>query len=427
MPICFVIMPFGQTTTKHTKEYWDDHFERFIKPAIEKASDGQKSLEYRARRADSAGGEISDDVFNNLLREADVVLADLTDANPNVMYELGIRHAVQNHTIMIVEKGQERAIPFYFQPYRAIPYSVTNSRDTNDFNHKIQQRLLDISQPGIQHSDNPISSYLQKKEQFITFFSNRASEQNAALVSGTGFNAIYTPNENSKRNIRKEAAIRAAKQHIRLLASSGHAYLYRYSSPFRKVLQERLRDNVSTQIILENPWSADRILLTLSELSTGSSMLKHIQKAALEKFQQGAFNGFDPVALIEQGNHYDEKYQISLSGYEELERLFSKNIELRIATYPVPVTILLTEATGFIELYLRAYQQPRIDQPMTTFELEFSSSNYLYRVCSDYLDTLWRLSLQRSEFTAQTEFWKQHLREEFEENERKTNPPGSPT
>ena len=32
---CFVIMPFSKTTEAHSEEYWDTHFEKIIKPAIE--------------------------------------------------------------------------------------------------------------------------------------------------------------------------------------------------------------------------------------------------------------------------------------------------------------------------------------------------------------------------------------------------------
>ena len=88
------------------------------------------------------GGAINDDVFDNLLQNADIVLADLTDTSANVMYELGIRHCIGDRTIMIIEKNQEGKIPFFLQNYRIIPYSVAHGRDTDDFYQLIQQRLL---------------------------------------------------------------------------------------------------------------------------------------------------------------------------------------------------------------------------------------------------------------------------------------------
>ncbi len=32
---CFVIMPFSQSSKKHTEEYWTNHFNSFLKPTIE--------------------------------------------------------------------------------------------------------------------------------------------------------------------------------------------------------------------------------------------------------------------------------------------------------------------------------------------------------------------------------------------------------
>src|SRR6185369_10172136 len=64
----------------------------------------------------------------NILREvvrgienADIVLADLTTLNANVLYELGIAHTMNKHTILLVQEIDE--IPFDLRPYAVIPYS----------------------------------------------------------------------------------------------------------------------------------------------------------------------------------------------------------------------------------------------------------------------------------------------------------------
>jgi hypothetical protein len=416
MPTCFVIMPFSKTSEEHTKEHWDDHFTRILKPAIEMASDGPKHLGYQAKRSDTAGGAIDDDVFDYLLQKADIVLADLTDTSPNVMYELGIRHSLYDRTIMIIEKNQEASIPFYLKNYRIIPYSVEHGRDIHNFNQLIQQRLLDIQRSATTASDNPIFSYLQKRGQRIKLLPQQEWLRQAEKIRESGFNTIYIPSDNDKRNARKEEIIHNASQYIHLLASSGHAYLYRYANRFRTALQDRLQANIPTKIILDNPWSKNRILLTLSELSANNSGLRPIEKTALEKYTQGDFTGFDPVALIEQSEHYRNKYQPSLSGYEDLAKQFSSTIQLRICTYPVAVTTLLTETIGFFEPYIRSHQQSRIHQAMNTFELEFSASNYLHRGCTAYFDTLWNLSIPYDRFKATTDFWKQQLRGEYDQH-----------
>ncbi len=62
-------------------------------------------------------GEIPDQIFT-YLRDAEVVIADLSHANPNVMYELGLRHSQANRiTIQLGEYGQ-------------LPFDVTTIRTT---------------------------------------------------------------------------------------------------------------------------------------------------------------------------------------------------------------------------------------------------------------------------------------------------------
>lgn len=161
---CFVILPFGKTTDTHDADYWKDHFENFIKPAIERASDGKKLLGYQAKLANPPGGGIIDNVFKNL-QEADVVLADLTDFNPNVVYELALRQCLQDKTIMILEKGPD--LPFYFKNYRIIRYSKGIYQGVGQFQEDIQRILLEFSHNIYNASDNPISDYFRKTGQLV--------------------------------------------------------------------------------------------------------------------------------------------------------------------------------------------------------------------------------------------------------------------
>lgn len=74
---CFVIMPFSSTSKIHTKEYWDSHFEHFMKPLIE-SCDNLKAFRSQPLRQDILRQVINDLVFSP------IVVADLTDNNPNV-------------------------------------------------------------------------------------------------------------------------------------------------------------------------------------------------------------------------------------------------------------------------------------------------------------------------------------------------------
>lgn len=95
---CFVIMPFSKTNEKHTEEYWNRHYNDFLKPLIEI----NKSL--KADRSAALRGNILGQIITDLVT-APIVVADLTDYNPNVFWELGVRQSFRHCTITIAEEG----------------------------------------------------------------------------------------------------------------------------------------------------------------------------------------------------------------------------------------------------------------------------------------------------------------------------------
>lgn len=94
-------------------------FDNVLKPAVEKYG-------YEVTRADDVKkvGAITKDIIVPLA-EAQLVIADLTELNPNVFYELGVRHALRGFgTIMIMDETQT-AIPFDITAYRVIKFQST--------------------------------------------------------------------------------------------------------------------------------------------------------------------------------------------------------------------------------------------------------------------------------------------------------------
>jgi len=99
---CFVIMPFSQTSEHHTEEYWNNHYQAFLKPVIESHS----LVPYRSS---PLRGDILRQIITELVT-APLVIADLTDANPNVYWELGVRQSFKHGTITIAEN--DTTLPF---------------------------------------------------------------------------------------------------------------------------------------------------------------------------------------------------------------------------------------------------------------------------------------------------------------------------
>ena len=118
-PLCFVLMPFGkkQDSNGATVDF-DSVYEKLIAPAIVDA-------ELEPVRADEeiVGGIIHKPMFERLIL-CQYAVADLTTANANVFYELGVRHAVRPFsTVPIFAEGPR--LPFDVAPIRAMPYQLT--------------------------------------------------------------------------------------------------------------------------------------------------------------------------------------------------------------------------------------------------------------------------------------------------------------
>lgn len=100
---CLVICPFGDDGSEKKKRS-DDVYQFLIKPVAE-------SKGYETKRLiDSANpGFISEELMRRLY-QADIVIADITGSNPNVFYELALRHSVARPFIHIGEDIDD--IPF---------------------------------------------------------------------------------------------------------------------------------------------------------------------------------------------------------------------------------------------------------------------------------------------------------------------------
>lgn len=94
-------MPYGKKARADgTIVDFDRVYSEYIAPAIEKAG-------MRPFRADAEqqAGDIREDMFQELL-VADLVVADLTIDNPNVWYELGVRHALRSRGVVLICGGR---------------------------------------------------------------------------------------------------------------------------------------------------------------------------------------------------------------------------------------------------------------------------------------------------------------------------------
>ena len=113
-PYCFVLMPFGSKTDESGKVVeFDQVYNEIFKPAIINA-------DLKPIRADEeiVGGIIHKPMFERLML-CDYAVADLTTANANVFYELGVRHGFRPHSTVLTFANGMR-LPFDVKPLRGI-------------------------------------------------------------------------------------------------------------------------------------------------------------------------------------------------------------------------------------------------------------------------------------------------------------------
>lgn len=125
-PLCFVLMPFGKkpTSAGATVDF-DAVYSELIAPAIEEAG-----LEPIRADHELTGGLIHKPMYERLLL-CEYAVADLTTANANVYYELGLRHAARPWSTVLLFSKDGKQLPFDVAPLRALGYDL-NAAGTPD-------------------------------------------------------------------------------------------------------------------------------------------------------------------------------------------------------------------------------------------------------------------------------------------------------
>jgi len=118
--LCFVLMPFDDS--------FKPIYDKVIKLTVEEA-------DLDCKRADDIFGTnpIIEDIWE-YINKARIIIADLTNRNPNVFYEVGISHALGKRVILLAQKIED--VPFDLRHIRCIAY-----RDNMEGRGKLKESL----------------------------------------------------------------------------------------------------------------------------------------------------------------------------------------------------------------------------------------------------------------------------------------------
>ena len=157
MPTCFVVMGFGKKTDFSQNKTFDldKSYKYIIKPAVESAG-------YTCVRADEIqhAGNINVPMYEQLY-EADLVIADLSTANLNAFFELGVRYALKPRTTIVIA---ERGFKLPFDMGQVVVRSYEHLGDGIDFGEveRMRQELATACKEvaAANRTDSPVYTFL---------------------------------------------------------------------------------------------------------------------------------------------------------------------------------------------------------------------------------------------------------------------------
>ncbi len=147
-------MPFSKAYSL-TKEQWTEVFEHKIKSAVEESGFGYECERYELRRANITKAILQE------INSAHLVIADLTGKNPNVLWELGVRHTLSKRTVLIAQ--DKKFLPSDLKDYPIILYKYKQTpAEVDKFKDDIKKKLEDI-ETDPDKPDSPVADFLQHK------------------------------------------------------------------------------------------------------------------------------------------------------------------------------------------------------------------------------------------------------------------------
>lgn len=145
MKKCFIVSPIGDENSE-TRKRSDQLLKHIIQPICQ-----SENLECIRIDQVSRSDTITESILSEL-RNADLVIADITDHNPNCFYELGYRAALEKPLIQM--KNHSATIPFDISTIRTIDYNLSDLDKTEDTKNKLQETIQSFSFNGEENAES---------------------------------------------------------------------------------------------------------------------------------------------------------------------------------------------------------------------------------------------------------------------------------
>jgi hypothetical protein len=272
--IAFMVMPFGRKATGLTEKDapadidFDALWERVYQPILEERG-------YKAVRADRDAGALIISEMIQRLAIADLVVADITIANANVYYEVGVRHAAKEKGCVLV--GAEWARPvFDLAQMRAVRFPLADG-DVSDATAKEARDKLRDGIAGLVDGVSPVFSAVPG---FPDSDAERASAFADAVAELSDFEAEIravraAPDAQRKDRVRELTARFGNRPAVRNLVWIELLNLVRDNLGFQELLEyiNALPDNVA-----RHPLVLEQRALALSKAGDSPGAIGQLQE-----------------------------------------------------------------------------------------------------------------------------------------------------
>jgi len=211
--LCFVIWPIGKDGSSERK-----HADLLLNAVIKQVLQ-QEEFGYSVKRADEDAdpGMIGDRVITDIIN-AELVIADLTELNPNAFYELGIRHSTEKPTIHVARTNT--ALPFDNISHRTIFVDLTAWQSTEQARNRLAEAIR-ATKAIVFRVSNPITqanaSFKMResedpRDRIIAEMNERLAVVENSIMRAQHSNTFLSPIEGSSRGDRLDQLAKIAKE-----------------------------------------------------------------------------------------------------------------------------------------------------------------------------------------------------------------------
>ena len=278
---CFVVMGFGTKTDYATGRKLDlnKSYRLLIKPVVE----GKGLVCIRADEIRHSGS-IDVPMYRELLK-ADVVIADLSTANVNAFYELGIRHALRPHTTIVISEDK-LAYPFDLNHIKITSYTHLGEgieyEEVERFRKVLGETLqavLDKKEP-----DSPVYTYLDGLTPPLL-------EEQVDAIESHADDMEDTEDDGEVKVLKRKPGIKQDKTLALLIEQGEVAIDKKEFSKARKLFDSALligADTTEGQSMKNDPYLVHRLALAtyksqkpdaITALQEGLKLLEHLDLA----------------------------------------------------------------------------------------------------------------------------------------------------